>query len=98
MKKEIGYIGLGKMGKNMVFRLLNAGWNIVAYNRSPESIQEVTKKGGIGALSLKEVVEKVSPPRTLWLMVPHQVVDEVINELVPMLQKGDLIIDGGNSP
>ncbi|MFH1200858.1 MAG: decarboxylating 6-phosphogluconate dehydrogenase [bacterium] len=98
MKKEIGYIGLGKMGKNMVFRLMNAGWSIVAYNRSPESVKEVTEKGGIGALNLKEVVAKISFPRAIWLMVPHQVVDEVINKLAPMLEKGDLIIDGGNSP
>jgi len=98
MKKEIGYIGLGKMGKNMVFRLLDAGWNIIAYNRSQESVQEVVEKGGKGAQSVKEVVSKLSLPRTVWLMVPHQGVDEVINELVPMLEKGDLIVDGGNSP
>ena len=98
MKKEIGYIGLGKMGKNMVFRMLDVGWSIVAYNRSTESVNEVAEKGGVGAESIKEVVSKLSTPRTIWLMVPHQVVDEVINELAPMLEKGDLIIDGGNSP
>lgn len=94
----MGYIGLGKMGKNMVFRMLDAGWSIVAYNRSPESVQEVAGKGGVGASSIKEVVAKLAMPRTVWLMVPHDVVDEVINELAPMLEKGDLIIDGGNSP
>ena len=98
MKKQLGYIGLGKMGKNMVFRLLDAGWNIVAYNRSSESVAEVAQKGAIGAENLKELISKLSVPRTLWLMVPHQMVDEVINELVPMLEKGDTIIDGGNSP
>lgn len=98
MKKEIGYIGLGKMGKNMVFRLLDAGWNIVAYNKSPESTKEVMNKGGIGAFSIKEVVVKVSVPRIIWLMIPYKSVDEVVSELVPMLEKGDLIIDGGNSP
>ena len=98
MKKEIGYIGLGKMGKNMVFRLLLAGWNIVAYNPTPESVEEVKAKGAMGASDLKNLVSKLSAPRTIWLMVPHQAVTEVINELVPLLAKGDLIIDGGNSP
>ena len=98
MKKEIGYIGLGKMGKNMVFRLLNAGWNIVAYNRSPESVKEVEEKGAVGTFSIKELVSKLPSPRVVWVMVSHQAVDEMINELVPLLEKGDLIIDGGNSP
>jgi 6-phosphogluconate dehydrogenase len=98
MKKEIGYIGLGRMGKNMVFRLLNAGWNIVAYNRSPESVKEVEEKGAVGTSSIKELVSKLSTPRVVWIMVSHQAVDEVINELAPMLEKGDLIVDGGNSP
>lgn len=98
MKKEIGYIGLGKMGKNMVFRLIDAGWNIVAYNRSQDKVEEVVQKGGTGSASIKELVSKLSSPRIVWVMVPHKAVDEVINELVPMLEKGDLIIDGGNSP
>src|SRR3990167_3946335 len=98
MKKEIGYIGLGRMGKNMVSRLLDAGWSIVAYDKSVESVQEVVSMGGVGAGSLAEVVSKLPIPRTIWIMVPHQVVEEVINELVPLLTKGDLIIDGGNSP
>jgi len=98
MKKEIGYIGLGKMGKNMVFRLLGAGWAVVAYNRSRESVDEVKEKGAVGASDLKDLVSGLPVPRTLWLMVPHQAVDEVIHELVPLLDKGDLIIDGGNSP
>lgn len=98
MKKEIGYIGLGRMGKNMVFRLLNAGWNIVAYNRSPESVKEVEAKGAFGTSSIRELVSKLPTPRVVWVMVSHQAVDEMINELAPLLEKGDLIIDGGNSP
>jgi 6-phosphogluconate dehydrogenase len=98
MKKQIGYIGLGKMGKNMVFRLLKHGWDVVAYNRTPESVQEVVENGATGASSIAELVSKISSPRTVWLMVAHQAVDEVINELAPLLDKGDLIIDGGNSP
>jgi|SRR3989344_1145639 len=98
MKKELGYVGLGKMGKNMVFRLLGSGWKIVAYNRTQAVVKEVVEKGVIGVTDLKELVAKLSVPKTVWVMVSHQAVDEVINELVPLLQKGDLIIDGGNSP
>src|SRR3989338_8390627 len=98
MKKEIGYIGLGRMGKNMVSRLVDAGWNIVAYDKNADSVQEVVSMGGVGATSITEVVSKLSIPRTIWAMVPHQAVDEVIKELTPLLAKGDLIIDGGNSP
>lgn len=98
LKKQIGYIGLGKMGRNMVFRLLGAGWRIVAYNRTPGSVEEVKQKGALGSTGLKDLVSKLAVPRTLWLMVPHQAVDEVIKELAPLLASGDLIIDGGNSP
>ncbi|MDE2399527.1 MAG: decarboxylating 6-phosphogluconate dehydrogenase [Patescibacteria group bacterium] len=98
MKKQIGYIGLGKMGKNMVFRLLQNGWNVIAYNRDTEKEKEVIAQGALGTTSIKELISKLSTPRVVWLMVAHQAVDEVINELVPLLDKGDLIIDGGNSP
>lgn len=98
MKKEIGYIGLGKMGKNMVFRLLGSGWNIVAYNRTPDVVTEVISKGARGASSISELVSNLPTPRVVWLMVAHSAVDEVLNELVPLLDKGDVVIDGGNSP
>lgn len=86
------------MGKNMVFRLLKSGWAIVGYNKTPEEVKEVEAKGAIGATGLKDLVSKLAAPRTIWLMVPHQAVEEVLNELVPLLDKGDLVIDGGNSP
>ncbi len=98
MKKEIGYIGLGKMGKNMVFRLLENGWDIVAYNRTIDVVKEVEDKGAKGAENIKELISKIETPRIIWIMVAHSAVDEVINEVVPLLSKGDLIIDGGNSP
>ncbi len=98
MKKEIGYIGLGKMGKNMVFRLLGSGWDIVAYNRTPDVVEEVVLKGAVSSTSISEMVSKLSAPRLIWVMVSHQAVDEVLAELVPLLEKGDTIIDGGNSP
>lgn len=97
MNKKIGYIGLGKMGKNMVLRLLDHKWNVTAYNRSPESVKEMESKGAKGAYSLKEVVGGLESPRLIWLMVPHQAVDSVLEELVPILESGDVVIDGGNS-
>ncbi len=98
MKKEIGYIGLGKMGKNMVFRLLNNGWDVVAYNRTRDVVKEVEEKGAKGAQNINELISKLSSPKIVWVMVSHQAVDEVLQELVPLLSKGDIIIDGGNSP
>src|SRR3989344_4392605 len=98
MKKQLGYIGLGKMGKNMVLRLLEKGWSVVAYNRTEEKLKEVVEECAIGATSISEMISKLSTPRIVWVMVSHEAVGGVINELVPLLDKGDLIIDGGNSP
>lgn len=97
MKKNIGYIGLGKMGKNMVLQLLEKGWNVTAYNRSPEPTREVEESGAVGVYSVKELYKKNLSPRLIWLMVPHQAVDGVLDELTPLLEKGDIVIDGGNS-
>ena len=98
MKKEMGYVGLGKMGKNMVFRMLDHGWKIVAYNRTQDVVKEVEAKGAVGAVDLKGLVSKMETPRVVWVMVSHSAVDEVLNELLPLLEKGDTVIDGGNSP
>ncbi|MEK7460508.1 MAG: phosphogluconate dehydrogenase (NAD(+)-dependent, decarboxylating) [Patescibacteria group bacterium] len=98
MNKEIGYVGLGKMGKNMVFRLREHGWNIVAYDTTKENIEEVVQSGAVGANDIAELVAKLSAPRTVWVMVPHDVVDNVLKELTPHLSHGDTVIDGGNSP
>lgn len=97
MEKTIGYIGLGKMGKGMVENLLEKKWDVVAFNRTPTATDEVAQKGAIPAYTLTEVVEKLASPRLVWLMVPHQAVDEVLEELVPLLSDGDTVIDGGNS-
>ncbi len=97
MNKKIGYIGLGKMGKGMVLRLLESGWDVVAYNRSPESVKKMEAAGAVGAYSISEVIKKLETPRLLWLMVPHQAVDTVLAEIVPLLAEGDVVIDGGNS-
>jgi len=97
---KLGYIGLGKMGLNMVERLLEKGHEVVANNRSPESVDKAVKFGAEGAYSVQEVVEKLEDqnPKKIWLMVPWKALDSVLDELVPLLNKGDIIIDGGNSP
>ncbi len=93
---QIGYIGLGKMGHGMVERLLEKGYKVVAYNRSPEPVKEAEKAGAEGAYTLQELVDKLPTPRTVWIMVSHQAVDVVLTELVPLLSAGDTVIDGGN--
>ncbi|UCE76191.1 MAG: decarboxylating 6-phosphogluconate dehydrogenase [Gammaproteobacteria bacterium] len=94
---QVGMIGLGRMGANMVRRLMKAGHECVAYNRSPGPVQELQKEGAIGATDLDDFVSKLSKPRTVWLMVPAAVVDQQINDLSERLEAGDIIIDGGNS-
>ena len=95
-KQTIGYIGLGKMGFNMVERLLEKGYDVIAYNRSPEPVKEIEKKGAKGAYTLEDLVSALPAPRVIWIMVSHNAVDAVLSELVPLLSEGDTIIDGGN--
>jgi 6-phosphogluconate dehydrogenase len=90
-------IGLGRMGANMVRRLLKGGHECVAYDRSREAVQAVAADGAIGANSLAELVRALTAPRALWIMVPAALVDSVIAELRPLLAAGDILIDGGNS-
>ena len=97
MKKEIGYIGLGKMGLAMVARLLEKKYRVVAWNRSPEPRKEARTLGAEVSGTLQGVIAELSTPRLLWLMVPSAVVDEVLLEIIPLLSEGDTIIDGGNS-
>lgn len=95
---KIGYVGLGKMGFGMVELMLEKGHQVVAYNRHKEVIAEIEKKGAKGTESYETLVSSLPKPRTIWLMVSHQAVDEVIGKLLPLIEKGDTIIDGGNSP
>lgn len=94
---QIGMIGLGRMGANMVRRLIRGGHTAVAYDRSAEAVAALIADGATGALSLAEFVQKLSTPRTICLMLPAAVVDGAIDELRPLLSKDDVIIDGGNS-
>ncbi len=98
MKKQIGYIGLGKMGFNMSERLLEKGYEVVAYNRSPESVKKIEEKGAKGAENIAALVAGLAVPRLVWIMVPQGAVDSVLAELLPHLENGDTVIDGGNSP
>jgi 6-phosphogluconate dehydrogenase len=94
---QVGMVGLGRMGGNMVRRLMRGGHACVAYDRSAESVAALAKEGATGADALADLVAKLTPPRVVWLMVPAAVVDGAIGELAPLLQKGDVIVDGGNS-
>ena len=94
---QLGMIGLGRMGANMVRRLLRGGHQCVVFDRSPKAVQELTQEKAVGASSLADFVKKLEPPRAVWLMVPAAVVDTTIADLLPLLEKGDILIDGGNS-
>ena len=98
---QIGYFGLGKMGFNMVLRLLDRSYNVIACNRSPEPIKEVAKAGADTAFTCADIAKNLKAPRLVWIMVPAgKPTDEVIFEegnLINLLQRGDTIIDGGNS-
>ena len=94
---QLGMIGLGRMGANMVRRLQRNGHTLVVHDRNPAAIAELTSEGAQGAASLAELVQKLSKPRAVWLMVPAAVVDASIDDLLPLLDADDIVIDGGNS-
>lgn len=94
---QLGMIGLGRMGANMVRRLLRGGHECVIYDLSLEAVEELVGEGAVGGASLGEFVKMLQKPRTIWLMVPAAVVDKSIASLLPLLEDGDILIDGGNS-
>ncbi|HXA47641.1 MAG TPA: decarboxylating 6-phosphogluconate dehydrogenase [Burkholderiaceae bacterium] len=94
---QIGMIGLGRMGANMVRRLIKGGHECVVHDMQEVAIEALLHPGAVGALSVAELVEKLERPRVVWLMVPAAVVDENLTLLAPLLESGDIIIDGGNS-
>jgi 6-phosphogluconate dehydrogenase len=90
-------IGLGRMGANMVRRLLKGGHQCVVFDRSADAVKDLAQENAVGASSLADFVKKLSKPRAVWLMVPAAVVDHTIADLAPSLERGDILIDGGNS-
>ncbi len=94
---QLGMIGLGRMGANMVRRLMTKGHTCVVYDKSSMAVNELVKDKATGSASLAELVEKLDKPRAIWLMVPAAVVDKAISDLLPYIEGGDILIDGGNS-
>jgi 6-phosphogluconate dehydrogenase len=94
---QLGMIGLGRMGANMVRRLMKNGHECVVYDHDPKAVEALAKEKATGSSSLDDFVARLKPPRAVWLMVPAAVVDQTLDLLGPKLAKGDAIIDGGNS-
>jgi len=94
---QLGMVGLGRMGANMVRRLLKGGHECVVFDMSPAAVTELAKENAVGAASLVDLVKKLEKPRAVWLMVPAGVVDKTIADVLPALEPDDILIDGGNS-
>jgi 6-phosphogluconate dehydrogenase len=94
---QLGMIGLGRMGANMARRLMRAGHSCVVFDVNPGAVAGMAKEGAVGASSLQDFVDKLTPPRVAWMMVPAALVDQTLSDLVPLLAAGDITIDGGNS-
>jgi len=94
---QVGMVGLGRMGANMVRRLMRGGHECVAYDMTPAAVKAIAAEGAVGAESLDAFVAKLTKPRTIWLMVPAAVVDSTLEALAPKLSRGDTVVDGGNS-
>jgi 6-phosphogluconate dehydrogenase len=94
---QLGMIGLGRMGSNMVQRLMKDGHKCVVFDMNASAIKQLAKQGAIGSDSLKDFVSRLTKPRAIWLMVPAAVVDKELAALTPLLEAGDIVIDGGNS-
>ncbi len=94
---QLGMIGLGRMGANMVRRLIRGGHSCVVFDRALDAVKQLESEGAVGASALEELVGKLQSPKVIWLMIPAAAVDTVLNELKPLLVAGDIVIDGGNS-
>jgi 6-phosphogluconate dehydrogenase len=94
---QLGMVGLGRMGANMVRRLIRGGHQCVVYDRAPQAVQVLVKEKAAGAISPADLIKKLTKPRAVWLMVPAGVVDQTIAQFAPLLEPGDILIDGGNS-
>jgi len=94
---QLGMIGLGRMGANMVERLMKAGHELVVYDAHADAVKGLTAKGATGSSDLSDFVAKLEKPRAVWMMLPAAVVDPILGELTPLLEAGDIVVDGGNS-
>src|SRR5690348_13485384 len=94
---QLGLIGLGRMGSNMVRRLMRDGHECVAYDVAPDAVRAIAREGAVGATSLDDFVARLTKPRAVWLMVPAAVVDATLEDLEPRLERDDVVVDGGNS-
>ncbi len=94
---NLGMIGIGRMGANMVRRLLKGGHRCTVYSRSPKAVQDLVREGAMGSGSIAELAKSLPKPRVIWLMVPAAAVDKAIADLLPQLESGDIVVDGGNS-
>jgi 6-phosphogluconate dehydrogenase len=94
---QLGMVGLGRMGANMVRRLIRAGHECVVFDRTPSVVNDMAKEGAVGSSSYPDMMKKMKAPRAIWLMVPAGVVDQTITQILPNLEPGDILIDGGNS-
>jgi 6-phosphogluconate dehydrogenase len=94
---QLGMIGLGRMGANMVRRLMRDGHECVVFDVSPDAVKELAGEGATGATSMQDFIGKLAKPRAAWMMVPAAVVDETLEQLVPLMESGDIVVDGGNS-
>jgi 6-phosphogluconate dehydrogenase len=94
---QVGMIGLGRMGANMVRRLVRAGHECVVFDRSPKTVEELARDKAVGSTSLQDFARKLRKPRAIWMMIPAAVVDGMVSDLLPLVEEGDILIDGGNS-
>jgi 6-phosphogluconate dehydrogenase len=94
---QLGMVGLGRMGANMVRRLLRAGQECVVFDMAPDAVHALAREGAVGATSLDDFLRRLASPRVVWMMVPAAAVDHAIADLVPLLRTGDVLVDGGNS-
>ena len=94
---QLGLIGLGRMGSNMTTRLVRAGHELHVYDAHTDAVGELAAKGAKGSTSLEDLIHGLTPPRAVWMMLPAAAVDPVLETLVPLLEPGDTVVDGGNS-